>query len=168
MSTVPRRDDALTPAVAAVILVAFAVVLGGSMYAWASRGAVDEARPTRGLVLTDVTGTQSVASGQLKSWSLAYVTPGAWYGDFRVAVDGVRVPCSAVLGESDSWRIWADGAVLPCDDAGVAPHRLARAGDQLDLWDAGAGVDGADPLRGKRLFVSDALANSVVLNLPVS
>lgn len=153
-----RRDDAVSPVIAVILMVAITVVLAATVYVWAS---------SFGAKSTSMAETVALLSeGRLdnthKNFTIASASPGMRWSDLTFTIDGTALNQTFAA---------TDGATA-CPSGPEANTRwLACAGASTEA--ASATVSAGDTLKfrgfssGQTLRILDANANSVILTLTV-
>lgn len=146
------RDDAVSPVIAVILMVAITVVLAATVYVWVSSIGGQSGAPAKSIALTSA-GAQT--AGFEKNYTVASASPGLKWGDLQLLVDGT--PYAYATGPvpgNGEWGGWSAGAL-------EASGGIVDAGDALE-------VDGAADLSGKKLVLVDAASNSLVYSLTVT
>jgi len=171
-------DEAVSPVIAVILMVAITVVLAATVYVWVSGFGASSGQPARSLALMPNAAMSEAkdlnhphatnATGdQLRNYTITSATNGLKYNDLILTLNGAPMACEDdTTGAQDAWRVMKGGdyvlSYVECTDAtGVGPDALVAAGDTIQIYDDGGG------LNGKTLRILDADANSVILTLTV-
>lgn len=160
--TPARRDDAVSPVIATILMVAITVVLAATVYVWMSGFSVDGEGAPKDVALTS-DGALSTSGGNnaQKTYTLVAATPGQRWSDIKLQLDGATMTyASALLSnaapDANGYCVLTNAGA--CEASAAAAGTL-DAGDRLVLEDA--------TLDGSTLFVVDSASNSVVYALTV-
>lgn len=149
-------DDAVSPVIAVILMVAITVVLAATVYVWVSGFGSQSGNPAKTISLTSSSSLSNSNSDSWKNYTVAAATSGMKYSDITLTLDGVTLPCaSPAVDLTDSW-LYSQGGTPGCTLATVI-----GAGDRIQIFDDGGGMS------GKTLRVLDAQANSVILTLTI-
>lgn len=163
-----RSDQAVSPVIAVILMVAITVVLAATVYVWVSGFGAGGSAPARSLALTssgaitsDCSNDGATTPNDCKSYTIASASPGLRYGDVTLSLGGSALAmdpagCASVLGATTEYGA-CGGATARTSGS------LVMAGDTLKI-----AFNGASGLSGKTLLVVDAGSNSVILTLTVS
>lgn len=153
-------DEAVSPVIAVILMVAITVVLAATVYVWVSGFGSQSSQPAKSLALSSSGSidTTTYAGDFLKSYTIASATSGMRYSDLTVTIDGVTqtfdaTPCSAGLLANANWGGCAGTTARAATDT-------VSAGDSLLLR------TDATPA-GTTLRILDATANSVMVTLNI-
>ena len=157
------REEGISQVAAMSVFLLLAVVISGCAYAFVrsveppsgSAFAVSFAHGSYGEEPTGISKTLTVTVASLNTYW--------WY--LEVQLDGARLPCSETHEGADSWRLWWQGRIIPCDGPRHMPDELVGAGEWIEIWDADAGPDA--PLAGRTLQIVDVDHNAIVQRLSV-
>lgn len=146
---VKSKDEAVSPVIAVILMVAITVVLAAVVYVWVSEFSGGQNAPA-GTVSLSSMGPESAAFS--RSYVVTGASPGMTYGDLVMTVDGAELAFDGASSASDGeWNALRGGAVLGGSEA-------IRAGDTIRM-------DSAVETSGKALRVIHSEANSVILVL---
>ena len=170
------NDDAVSPVIAVILMVAITVVLAATVYVWVSGFGSQSNQPAKTVSMTSamaiagavnpVDGTSN-STDYVKNYTIASATPGMKYSDVKITLDGATVACEDDLANNaHQWRVNRGGDFvgdwLECSNTqGIGPDAVVTAGDTVQLYYNGGA------LSGRTLRVLDSQANSVVLTLVV-
>ena len=177
-----RGDDAVSPVIAVILMVAITVVLAATVYVWVSGFGSQSSTPAKSLSLTtngseecalvdDATTPLDATDDDMhcsKEYVVASATQGMKYGDMTITVEGVEYTLDTADADADSeWSISRGGADLDGEDA-------IQAGDILVLYSVDADSGGAAGTEadatqvGDQVRILDSAANSIILTLTVT
>ena len=154
-------DDAVSPVIAVILMVAITVVLAATVYVWVSGFGSQSSQPAKTISLTSSAALTTLnTTDNLKTYTVASATSGMKWSDITISLDGSSLNCvSQRTGTADEWRISSGGTYATCTSTG--PSQVISAGDQFEIYDDGGS------LSGKTLRILDSQANSVILTLVV-
>lgn len=154
-----RDDEAVSPVIAVILMVAITVVLAATVYVWVS-GFGGSGQAAKSLSLT---GTKE---SSIYTYTVAQATQGMRWQDLKFNVAGVTTAyqlsisdgdCYSAHGAITSWTPGDGTAGSSCSATALAS--TVDAGDQIYLMDGSTTA-----LSGVELTVLDASANSIMLN----
>lgn len=144
-----RSDDAVSPVIAVILLVAATVVLSATTYVWLGGFGGDPPQPGHALMLSS---DAPLAAGT-KTFTVASAQNGLHYEDLAFTRNGAPLAFGAGATDCDT------GAQAFCRaEVELDATSLVRAGDQVRL----TGVQAGDVLR-----VIDRSANAVLYTIPL-
>src|SRR5437773_12441924 len=88
-------DDAVSPVIAVILMVAITVVLAATVYVWVSGFGSNSSSPAKTIALTsngaiaDCDGSATVATEECKDYVIASASPGARRQDLTFTLNGV-------------------------------------------------------------------------------
>ena len=152
------EDEAVSPVIAVILMVAITVVLAATVYVWVSGFGSQSSQPAKTLSLTSAGSIDSTtyATDFVKTYTVASATSGMRYQDITVTMNGVTQAFEDDGRSIDANAAW--GAYAGATDR-VATDVIA-AGDTL-------AVRTDTTPAGVTLRILDAQANSVILTLTV-
>ena len=159
------EDDAVSPVIAVILMVAITVVLAATVYVWVSGFGSQSSQPAKTLSLTSAGAIDSttVTPDFLKEYTVASATAGMRYQDVTVTLNGVTATfdgtaCSTSIDNPSSATVGTWGACAGTTTR--AATDVIAAGDSLRIrYDS--------TLAGVTLRVLDSQANSVILTLTI-
>lgn len=158
-----RRDDAVSPVIAVILMVAITVVLAATVYVWVSGFGAQSGSPAKLLSLSSagVLHTTGNTTGDTsKNYTIASATSGMKYSDLAITLDGATMDCkNDWVGAANNWRVRTAGSYASCASAG--PSSVVQAGDTIELYHDGGS------LSGKTLRIVHGEANAVILSLVI-
>ena len=148
-------DEAVSPVIAVILMVAITVVLAATVYVWVSGFGSQSSQPAKTISLT----SSGSLSSSNKAYTVASATSGMRWSDITATVDGTTftfttsVACATDLAANsvNSWRVCAGTST-------EASTGTVNAGDSITVGDVSA---------GQTLRILDAQANSVILTLTI-
>lgn len=146
-------DDAVSPVIAVILMVAITVVLAATVYVWVSGFGSQSSQPAKTISLT----SNGAIASSVKQYAVASGTPGMKWSDLTFTLDGTSLAYNGSLGGNNEFCI-ADGGST-CTAGTTVPTTTIDAGDLIKIQHAA--------LSGKTLRVLDSQANSVILTLVV-
>lgn len=177
------RDDAVSPVIAVILMVAITVVLAATVYVWVSGFGAQSSAPAKAVAMTsagaisqedlwDTTagppaapGTDGTDDYYQKSYTVSSASPGMKYSDMSFSIAGTPMtfestncaPTAEDPADANAVRSkWS-----ACSAAARASTDLVSAGDTIILQHH-------ESLSGKTLRIIDPNSNSVMLTLTVS
>jgi flagellin-like protein len=179
------EDEAVSPVIAVILMVAITVVLAATVYVWVSGFGSNSSTPAKSLALSSggalatSTNLDTDASpdndDSYKLYVVSAASPGLKYSDLTFTLNGATATRSS--GDCDSAELTdlvTDGAAAPsyiaCAAAFTGTNTAARgasdlvqAGDHIYIM-----IEGTASMSGQTLRVLDSSANSIVLTLTVA
>ena len=147
-------DEAVSPVIAVILMVAITVVLAATVYVWVSGFGSSGTTPAKTMSLTSSGG---IVDGN-KTYVIASASPGLKWTDLDFTLDGIAM---AYDGDgsptSGTYCVWNPSAAA-CFAS--EPTSTIGAGAQLRVYH--------HLLSGQTLRILDGQANSVILTQPVS
>ena len=149
------NDEAVSPVIAVILMVAITVVLAATVYVWVS-GFSGGGSPAKTISLSSASALTSGA----KSFAVASATSGMKWSDVTFTINGVsRALDTNATGCDTTPPVAAAGTYLACAGTTEQTGTLTiDAGDMVYL----GGLNSGDTLR-----ILDAQANSVIYTLAV-
>jgi flagellin-like protein len=147
-------DEAVSPVIAVILMVAITVVLAATVYVWVSGFGAQSGNPQKSISLTSA----GALSGGFKTYAIASGTSGMKYSDITVTLNGATFALDATAVCANPQLIPTASQYLAC--TGTTRHVAAdviSAGDVISLRAAS----------GDTLRILDAQANAVILTLTV-
>ena len=177
-----RGDEAVSPVIAVILMVAITVVLAATVYVWVSGFGSQSGTPAKSLSLT-TNGSESCSQTAgadtpldnaddaytcTKRYVVASATNGMKYGDMSFTLNGAPYAFDAVAADADNeWSVMRGTTAQTATSA-------VQAGDVITLFSRdspalGVGGTQADATQvGAQLRILDAQANSIILTLTVT
>ena len=149
-------DEAVSPVIAVILMVAITVVLAATVYVWVSGFGSQSGSPAKSLSLTSNGAYDS--TGFVKEYVVASATQGMKYSDMSFTIDGAPFTLAVAAGDN-VWYIERGGTALT--PLATAQSAAVTAGDVIVI------DDDAD-MSGKQLRILDAQANSIILTLTIT
>ena len=145
------EDDAVSPVIAVILMVAITVVLAATVYVWVSGFGAQSGTPAKTMSLSSagaLSGTNN------KTYSVASATSGMKWTDVTFTLDGTTMAYDTALSTGE-FCVASTGTA--CDAA--LPTGVISAGQIITIYNTA--------LSGKTFRVLDSQANSVILTLVV-
>lgn len=162
-----KEDEAVSPVIAVILMVAITVVLAATVYVWVSGFGAQSSQPAKTMSLTSA---QALAT-QTKVYTVSAATSGMKYSDVTFTIDGgaynqslaspsggapgtgtcASTSSAASLGDTTAWQACSGATV-------AATTNVIQAGDTLVFQQVAS---------GQTLRILDSQANSVVLTLTI-
>ena len=153
-------DEAVSPVIAVILMVAITVVLAATVYVWVSGFSGGGGTPAKSMALSSAGTIDSTSfSGDFaKNYTVASATAGMKYSDIKLTLNGAEqtfdaTSCGSSLGANAAW-----GGCAGTTDR--AASDVIQAGDVIRLR------TDATP-SGSTLRILDSQANSVILTLVI-
>lgn len=152
------RDEAVSPVIAVILMVAITVVLAATVYVWVSGFGGSSSTPAKSISLVSASAVAeaSEADGDYeKTFTVASASPGLKYEDLRISIGGRTLDW--VVGTNpgdDEWTAYAGSTTR-------AATSLVSAGDTIALEKDGA------TMVGDTLNIIDLDSNSVIFTLTI-
>jgi flagellin-like protein len=151
-------DEAVSPVIAVILMVAITVVLAATVYVWVSGFGASSGSPAKTMSLTG----DGALSGTSKTYTVASATSGMRWSDISVTVNGAAINQTAATTNGVSACPTAPEAgtrFLVCSGASTKLSTgIISAGDSFRLTGLSS---------GQTLRILDAQANSVILTLTI-
>ena len=154
-------DEAVSPVIAVILMVAITVVLAATVYVWVSGFGAQSTSPAKTLALNSAAAYTT--STDTKDYTVSSSTPGLKYKDLTFTLNGVTVTCP--------------GASAPTGGAGAPQYGVSKNGGAgwVDCTNSATIIAAGDLIRldanaaftGQTLRVLDTQANSVIFTLVV-
>lgn len=151
-----NNDEAVSPVIAVILMVAITVVLAATVYVWVSGFGGSSGTPAKTISLS----SSSALSSGAKSYAVASATSGMKWSDVTVTVDGVSRAIDTT-GDCTSSPPNPSGSTVYLACGGTtrqATTDVIDAGDMLYFEGLSA---------GQTLRILDAQANSVIYTLSI-
>ena len=164
-------DEAVSPVIAVILMVAITVVLAATVYVWVS-GFGSSANNTQQhtLSMASASAISEATDVFSKRYTVSSADPSLTYGDMRLAIDGTQYTfdatgCTLGLASSgaDDANVWSACAGSTARTA----NDLVKAGDTILISCYSAGASGSGCLGDKVMVITDIEANSVMVTLAV-
>lgn len=143
-----HRDDAVSPVIAVILMVAITVVLAATVYVWVSGFSDQQATPARTIALASAGAPTATHE---YNYTVTSATPGLTYADLILLVDGTAYTFTSTTPTDGEWGVWRGGTT-------IAASSSVQAGDVVEF-------DSASTLSGRQVIVVDAGSNSVMTRL---
>jgi flagellin-like protein len=149
-----EADDAVSPVIAVILMVAITVVLAATVYVWVSGFSSNSSSATKTMSLASA----GALSNMWKNYTIASATNGMKYSDTTITVNGATytydtaASCSVPTLAASKYAVCHGGSALPTS------ANVVTAGDTLML----SGISSGQTLR-----VLDSQANSVIASLTI-
>ena len=152
-------DDAVSPVIAVILMVAITVVLAATVYVWVSGFGAQSGNPQKSISLTSSGALDNTNNN--KTYTVASGTSGMKWSDVSFTLNGAPLShanlTTAAGAAAAGYCVWdpVHGTCYATQPAGVI-----SAGDLVYIHDTGA-------MSGKTLRIVDAQANAVMLTLTI-
>ena len=153
-------DEAVSPVIAVILMVAITVVLAATVYVWVSGFGSQSGQASKSLSLSSA-GALTDGTDDEKEYTVTAATPGMKYTDVKFTLNGAELGCDETSPTTDAFWIESGGVAIACSSATAGPDRVVAAGDIIVLHEE------TEALSGKTLRILDSNANSVILTLNV-
>ena len=177
--SINREDEAVSPVIAVILMVAITVVLAATVYVWVSGFGSNSSQPAKSIAFTSggqlaTTATTDATAGDdsYKAYVVSAASPGLKYSDLTFTLNGATLVistgnCDATLSDlstADNAGNWIACSAAFATGGGAAKGTgdLVMAGDHVYLVKEGASMS------GQTLRVLDSAANSIITTLTVS
>lgn len=152
-------EEAVSPVIAVILMVAITVVLAATVYVWVSGFGNQSGSTTKTMSLSTL---DSLAGGnQWKNYTVASASTGLKYSDIKLIVDGDEL--AFTNGGTDDPDGLDNAKWWVKRDAGYqASTAIVKAGDIVIIKSNDVDMD------AKKLTLTDSASNSVMLTLTVS
>jgi flagellin-like protein len=149
-------DEAVSPVIAVILMVAITVVLAATVYVWVSGFGSNSSQPAKSMALTS---GGALASG-VKEYVVASASPGLKWGDLTFTLNGAPQDIDSTDANCAAGGDPGADEYTPCTDtsSAEATSDLVSAGDGIHFHTAA----------GQTLRVLDSASNSIILTLTVS
>lgn len=153
-------DDAVSPVIAVILMVAITVVLAATVYVWVS-GFNTGGSSARTLSLASAKVITPDGSDYYKDYVVASSSPGLKWNEVDITLDGTKLAYDGdtPYNTSDSFRVTIGGTPKT---GTTKPSDVIQAGDKLTIYDMGASPS------GKTLRLIDATSNSIMSTMVIS
>lgn len=149
-------DEAVSPVIAVILMVAITVVLAATVYVWVSGFGSNSSQPAKTMALT----SNGAIAGGVKEYVVASASPGLRWQDVSFTVNGGPQALSTTGNADCTSGITNADEYAPCTDSATIETAagLADAGNFVRIQAAA----------GDTLRVLDSASNSIILTLTVS
>ncbi|HWH08723.1 MAG TPA: archaellin/type IV pilin N-terminal domain-containing protein [Candidatus Thermoplasmatota archaeon] len=156
-------EDAVSPVIAVILMVAITVVLAATVYVWVSGFGASNSAPAKSIALTSAGALDT--TNHVKGYTVASASPGLKFSDLTYTIGGVALACPAANapGEAAANTAPADNQVAISKDGGTTwadCDALIGAGDLIRINDDAS-------LSGAMFRMLDTQSNSIVYTLTV-
>lgn len=153
------NDEAVSPVIAVILMVAITVVLAATVYVWVSGFGAQSSQPAKAIALTSAGAIDSTthAGDFMKSYTVSSASPGMKYSDMSLALSGTPLTFASTACAPAANGDWAACSGTTARTA----TSLVSAGDTIIFRSA-------DTPSGSTLRIVDPNSNSVMLTLTVS
>ena len=161
-------EEAVSPVIAVILMVAITVVLAATVYVWVSGFGASNSAPAKSIALTsdgalaEAIATAGHQQNPAKNYSIASASPGLKWGDLKFTLDGETVTYADTSqnGGTQNTNAWclltSSGACVAAADYGA---KLVEAGSRIRLEDATLGAS--------KLLIVDPASNSQIYSVVV-
>lgn len=146
------NDEAVSPVIAVILMVAITVVLAATVYVWVSGFGGSSSTPAKSLSLVSASAQDA---NNAKNFTVASSSPGMKYEDLRVTVGGTALTweVSTYPSAAATWTAFAGATTRASTD-------LVSAGDTLSIRTTSSMI-------GSTLNIVDIDSNSVIYTLTI-
>lgn len=146
-------DEAVSPVIAVILMVAITVVLAATVYVWVSGFGGQSGSSSKTMSLTSAGAQDSTTF--IKAWTVASASPGLRYQDMSVMVGStVYTFATTCTPGNGAWSACAGSTTRASTD-------LVSAGDTIR-------IDATATQIGSNLVVTDTGSNSVLVQITVA
>jgi flagellin-like protein len=164
---VKRDDEAVSPVIAVILMVAITVVLAATVYVWVSGFGSSSSSAAKTVSLTSAAAISN--DGKWKNYTIASATSGLKYSDFSMTLNGAALTASSALNScADPVLAGATSQFTACRGTTVltltgASASVVQAGDIITVYSG----TGGSTMSGATLRLLDSQANSVMATLTI-
>jgi flagellin-like protein len=162
------HDEAVSPVIAVILMVAITVVLAATVYVWVSGFGSSSTSASKALTLSSASVLTGAAGSATKSYTVASATPGMKWSDITIAIDGEGARNHTVASTGSV----SDGSYLCSTSVVAATTWVACTGSLIEtsgnLTNAGDLIKLAGLTSGTTLRIIDAASNSQITSITVS
>lgn len=155
-------DDAVSPVIAVILMVAITVVLAATVYVWVSGFGANGSAPAKSVAFASAGAIATETAGnQWKTYTVASASPGLKWTDLTFKLGGTDMTYADIVNgaaNTDQYCVLNNGATDCLADAATAG--LVSAGNKFRIEDAA--------LSGQEFLILDSNSNSIILTLTVS
>ena len=161
-------EEAVSPVIAVILMVAITVVLAATVYVWVSGFGSSNSAPAKSIALTsdgalaEAISTAGHQQNQAKNYSVASASPGLKWGDVKLSLDGETMTYTDASqnGGTQNTNAWclltSAGACVASADYAA---KLVEAGARIRLEDAS--------LSASKFLIVDPASNSQIYTLTI-
>jgi flagellin-like protein len=165
------NDDAVSPVIAVILMVAITVVLAATVYVWVSGFGSSSSSAAKSLSLTSASSISTVndykpalATGYNKTYTVASATAGMKWSDVSFTLNGASLSyhdftTNATAIGAQQWCL-IDSTGAACVTGSATPTSVVTAGQTIVIHDETS-------LSGQTFRVLDSQANSVITSLTI-
>src|SRR5438067_11447459 len=126
-----RSDDAVSPVIAVILMVAITVVLAATVYVWVSGFGSQSGTPAKTISLSSAGALAADGAGNgWKNYTVASATSGMKWSDISFTLNGASLGCATTYAASGS-AISQGGGAVACGTGTAGPATVIGAGDRL-------------------------------------
>lgn len=152
------RDDAVSPVIAVILMVAITVVLAATVYVWVSGfGASGSQSKTASLSVA--------SSGGVATMTLVSVSPNTNWNKLKLTVEGVTSGTYGILVQGSGFSSYIDSGTATAWDGANRLSSTSRAANPGDIVKIGVS---ATPSGTVKLNLVDTAAGSVISSIVVT
>ena len=149
-------DEAVSPVIAVILMVAITVVLAATVYVWVSGFGGGNGSPAKTMALSS---NGALSGGTTKTYTVTAATSGMKWSDVTLTLDGASLTYTGPVAGTDQFCVATTSSTCIVTASWDAANTLISAGQQLTVRDTS--------LSGQTLRILDSQANSVILTLVV-
>ena len=147
-------EDAVSPVIAVILMVAITVVLAATVYVWVSGFSGGQGQAAKSLALSSA----GAITSSTKTYTISSATPGMKWSDLKFTLEGTDLTYDGTDPANANNEFYVkDGSSTVAGSS--LPTTTVDAGDSVVLYHSA--------LSGKTLRILDSQANSVILTLVV-
>jgi len=164
---VNRDEEAVSPVIAVILMVAITVVLAATVYVWVSGFGSQSSSAAKSVSLTSAAAISN--DGHWKNYTIASATSGLKYSDFSMTLNGAALTATAASTNcADPVLSGASGVFTACRGTTAltltgASASVVQAGDLITVYSGSGGAS----MSGASLRLLDSQANSVMATLTI-
>ncbi len=152
-----NRDEAVSPVIAVILMVAITVVLAATVYVWVSGFGAQSSNPAKTM---SITSDGAIAESVFKNYTVASATSGMKWSDVTLSLNGAPLSYDhTATNTTDTFCVATSGTTCALNAAWAPTTTIITAGQMITIKDAA--------LSGQTLRILDANANSVMLTLTI-
>jgi flagellin-like protein len=148
-------DEAVSPVIAVILMVAITVVLAATVYVWVSGFGSQSGTPAKTISMSSA----GALSNNQKTYTVASSTSGMKWGDISFTLNGAALSYDSTLTGAAKYCVATSGSACVATGSWAPSTTVVQAGQLITITDTS--------LSGETFRVLDSQANSVILTLVV-